>query len=401
MATSGKSDTRAPHFDGTDYDYWQSRMKAYLKGKGMNLWRITQNSTYVIPAEDPTDPAAVALLEANNRVEAIVEFAGYETLTTDELFSKLKSKEIDVLSKRKLKNPTGTSSTDVPMALVSGNDELEALDDDQLVLLSNKFKRVYENRRNRRRSEGCFSCGERGHFAVDCPNKIRTFEQGNNSRRQEQSREKKKKKGDRRMKKNGQKYTDKQIKKAAHVLFSSLGDFVSDASSNSNDSDSEDELPNKKTDGLCFLADIKGGMCTMALDDDEAFDRSDNSSDNESGAPVDEKNPPLAKYTGPPPKKEGSGVTPKGLLVEPSRSAPKKQVWVPKPKHFKVMQNAKPTASSSDRFAMAKPNLAASGSKAMAFFASAHKRYHCDFCDRDGHLYEFCFRRKRAERPWY
>ena len=117
-----------------------------------------------------------------------------------------------------------------------------------------------------------------------------------------------------------------------------------------------------------------------------------------SGVPVNEKNPPLAKYTGPPPKKEGSGVTPEGLLVEPSRSAPKKQVWVPKPKHFKVTQNAKPTASSSDRFAMAKPNFAASGSKAIASFAPAHKRYHCDFCDRDGHLYEFCFRRKRAER---
>jgi len=91
--------------------------------------------------------------EWDMKVEAIVESAGYETLTTDELFSKLKSKEIDVLSKRKLKNPTGTSSTDVPMALVSGSktnvnanpsspsfalsslchvadDELEALDDD-------------------------------------------------------------------------------------------------------------------------------------------------------------------------------------------------------------------------------------------------------------------------------
>ena len=171
----------------------------------------TQNSTYVIPAEDPTDPAAVALLEANNRVvdilqaslckpeydrisseelafqiwdklkkyhegsnavktrkfeihrkefdafsqlpgesiedlfarfqvivnkmkalnkdmpyddharalrllhsltdewdmkvEAIVESTGYETLTTDELFSKLKSKEIDIQSRQKLKTP--------------------------------------------------------------------------------------------------------------------------------------------------------------------------------------------------------------------------------------------------------------------------------------------------------
>ncbi|CAD6228457.1 unnamed protein product [Miscanthus lutarioriparius] len=60
-----------------------------------------------------------------------------------------------------------------------------------------------------------------------------------------------------------------------------------------------------------------------------------------SGPPVDEKNPPLAKYTGPPPRK-GSGVTSDGLLVETSRSTPKKQVWVPKPKHFKGVQNTKP-----------------------------------------------------------
>ncbi|CAD6234585.1 unnamed protein product [Miscanthus lutarioriparius] len=60
-----------------------------------------------------------------------------------------------------------------------------------------------------------------------------------------------------------------------------------------------------------------------------------------SGPPVDEKNPPLAKYTGPPPRK-GSGVTSDGLLVETSRSAPKKQVWAPKPKHFKDVQNTKP-----------------------------------------------------------
>jgi hypothetical protein len=114
-----------------------------------------------------------------------------------------------------------------------------------------------------------------------------------------------------------------------------------------------------------------------------------------SGPPVDEKNPPLAKYTGPPPRK-GSGVTSDGLLVETSRSAPKKQVWVPKPKHFKGVQNTKPNGSSCDHFA--KPVFVASSSNAEASFAPARKLYHCDFCSHDGHLYEFCYRRMRAER---
>jgi hypothetical protein len=50
------------------------------------------------------------------KVTAIIESSRYETLTMDELFSKLKSTEIDYQTQAKLKNPS------VPtMALVSGN----------------------------------------------------------------------------------------------------------------------------------------------------------------------------------------------------------------------------------------------------------------------------------------
>jgi len=50
------------------------------------------------------------------KVSAIIESANYDTLTVDELFSKLKSTEIDYQTQAKIKNPSAPT-----MALVSGN----------------------------------------------------------------------------------------------------------------------------------------------------------------------------------------------------------------------------------------------------------------------------------------
>jgi hypothetical protein len=50
------------------------------------------------------------------KVTAIIDSSGYETLTMDELFSKLKSIEIDYQTQDKLKNPSALTTT-----LVSGN----------------------------------------------------------------------------------------------------------------------------------------------------------------------------------------------------------------------------------------------------------------------------------------
>jgi hypothetical protein len=51
------------------------------------------------------------------KVEAILESEKYETLTVDELFSKLKSSEVDRGACAKIKNPTDPRS----LALISGS----------------------------------------------------------------------------------------------------------------------------------------------------------------------------------------------------------------------------------------------------------------------------------------
>jgi hypothetical protein len=53
----------------------------------------------------------------NEKVEAILESEKYETLTVDELFSKLKSSEVDRGVRAKIENPTDPHS----LVLVSGS----------------------------------------------------------------------------------------------------------------------------------------------------------------------------------------------------------------------------------------------------------------------------------------
>ena len=43
------SSTSPPHFDGSDYRYWKTRMRAHLKSRGAGVWEITQDETYAIP----------------------------------------------------------------------------------------------------------------------------------------------------------------------------------------------------------------------------------------------------------------------------------------------------------------------------------------------------------------
>lgn len=124
-----------------------------------------------------------------------MESASYATLTVDELFSKLKSSEIDMnlrtktekpsdqialmsSSKEKLANPSHGYFSFVSYLMSLTEEQLEEVDDDDLALLSKRFSRFHDNRMNRNWSRNsCFNCGKPGHYAADCPDKFKVKEE--------------------------------------------------------------------------------------------------------------------------------------------------------------------------------------------------------------------------------
>ncbi|WVZ64230.1 LOW QUALITY PROTEIN: hypothetical protein U9M48_013788 [Paspalum notatum var. saurae] len=73
----------------------------------------------------------------------------------------------DCVEAKKIKSSSSSSVPDIS----AKEEELEALDDDQLCLLSNKFQCLYSNRMSRRRGDKlqCYECGKTDLFIADCP----------------------------------------------------------------------------------------------------------------------------------------------------------------------------------------------------------------------------------------
>ena len=86
-----------------------------------------------------------------------------------------------------------------------------------------------------------------------------------------------------------------------------------------------------------------------------------------------------------------------GVFQERSRAPPQKQVWLPKPNELRNPLDTFPAASAKvaqEKWAAPHPKVNKHRSKAVPQPPRREVRYHYEYCQRDGHLKEFFFRRK-------
>jgi hypothetical protein len=220
----------------------------------------------------------------SGKVEAILESEKYETLTVDELFSKLKSSEVDRGVRAKIENPTDPHS----LALVSGSrtnanmssrqfslsclvsmldEEFDMLGEEDLALLSMWFERMYTNRKNARRSSGmCYCCGKHGHFITECPEAMEVKPEHKHYSRTDHkhcSRDdyKGKNKSERRPRKSGGHKRKERAMVAGASDIDSSSYYSSSSSSDEEENRHKGKRSGKNINGLCFAAQ---GFCGMA-----------------------------------------------------------------------------------------------------------------------------------------
>jgi hypothetical protein len=217
------------------------------------------------------------------KVEAILESEKYETLTVDELFSKLKSSEVDRGVRAKIGNPTDPHS----LALVLGSrtnanmylrhfslsclvsmpdEEFDVLGEEDLALLSRRFERMYTNQKNARRSSGmCYRCGKHRHFIAEYPEAMEVKLEHKHCLRTDhkhcsRDHNKGKNKSVRRPRKSGGHKKERAMVAGASDIVSSSC-YSSSSSSDEEENRHKGKRSGKNINGLCFVTQ---GFCGMA-----------------------------------------------------------------------------------------------------------------------------------------
>jgi hypothetical protein len=250
----------------------------------------------VLPHDD--HDRAVKLLHSldhmvwGGKFEAIVESKKYDTLTVNELFSKLKSAEVDRGMTTKIEGPIDSHS----LALIGGSkgksnanlstrifslsslmslpdEEFDVLGEDELALLTRRFGRLHENRVNmRRNTRTCFECGKPEHFVADYPEKVENKDSYKHksktdgkywSRRDHKHKHKSKHKDERRSRKKERRGKSRAMVGASDIDSSSAYSTSSSSSSEDEGDGRKGKKSSKNLSGLSFFA--RDSFCTMAL----------------------------------------------------------------------------------------------------------------------------------------
>jgi hypothetical protein len=295
----------------------QAQMYATYRREYENFTHLPGESIDALFQRFPYDDhdRAVKLLHSLDRTvwggkfEAVVESEKYDTLTVNELFSKLRSAEVDRGMTAKIEGPTDSHS----LTLVGGSkgkvntnpstgmfslsslmsmpdEEFNMLGEDELALLTRRFERLHENWVNmRRNTRTWFQCGKPGHFVADCLEKVenkdgykhksRTDGQYQ-SRRDHKSKHKNKHKDERRSRKKESRGKARAMVGASDVDYSSAYSTSSSSSSEDEGDRRKSRKSSKNLSGLsCFTRD---GFCTMALSSDsKKSTKSDSDSDSD------------------------------------------------------------------------------------------------------------------------
>ena len=180
-------------------------------------------------------------------------------VTLDILYTKLKTYEMNILSKRTdskstaLVSSSGSSIDSTPMSIFSAfnalfEDQLEGVSEEDLVLIANRASKALSNTRSRRRGgpQRCFECGQLGHIRSQCP-KLR---RGTKAVDQDEVKNAKNTKDDKQSKKQ---FKNMKMKKFYQKAIDEAYAAIQESSDVDFDSDGDDDK-GKNIVGVCLMA---------------------------------------------------------------------------------------------------------------------------------------------------